>query len=115
MDDQEEKKIVQRHKLIANILVFIASGGHIVSVTFLAMVPFISSLLDAVYPIEGGATRRVWAFHPDYYFFDADEHFFLVSIHYSIMGFSLVCVHVSADTFFIVANELYIAVLSIVR
>ena len=113
-NDPKEKKIIQRHKLIAKIIVYFITCCIVASFLFMVSVPFVSGLLDEMFPLKDGATRRIWAMHPDYYFFDAEKHFYLVSIHSAIIGFGIASIHIGLDTKFGVIIELMLAVLSVV-
>ena len=80
----------------------------------MALSPFISSLLDIFYPLEIGKHERIWPMHANYVFFDKDEHFIAVSIHYAVAFFGLVSLFIAEDTSFVIGVEYSCGLFSVV-
>ena len=96
-------------------LFFCTIGCTISSGIALLSIPFASSVLDAVLPLENGNRERIWPLHANYIFFDRDNHFYLVIIHIGVVCFSIMCLHIGMYTIFVESVEHACGLFDVVR
>ena len=80
-----------------------------------ASTPFLSSLLDAIFPLENGDTRRIFPIHANYIFFDGENYFYAVSTHTAIVAHAVMCLYIAHDSFFLIAVQHTCGLLAVVR
>ena len=73
--------------------------------TLLVSTPVTTLVLDAIFPLKSGNQRRAFPFNINYVFFDHRNYFYGVFIHYAIVHFWIICVHIYTDTSYIAAVE----------
>ena len=72
-------------------------------------------MLDTIYPLENGDSRRIFPLHANYIVFDGKNHFYAVSIHTAVVFYNIMCLYIAHDTFFLIAVEHTCGLLGVVR
>ena len=96
--------------------IIFAKGASVINwFAIFISVPVITSLWDAILPLGNGNQRRTFPIHVDYIIFDHVNYFYAVSIHYAAVYFSITCIYITGETYFIIGVEYVCGLLAITR
>ena len=81
---------------------------------FLSLVIFASPLSKMIFPPESGKDRQIYEMHLDYLIFDKEEHSLAIAIHFTVVYFSIICLHASINCLSLVLFEHIYGLLTVV-